>query len=144
MLPGRDRRILVAALIAVWFVWGFVSLAATIHFHGVTHAVDPETDEVIHLHAPVCCFHDGGRGEDGHAATTGVPQVRSHRDHAGERETCPFLSAVQHTSSVLCAVPSMATSFHAVWPISDLPGAHGEQSIALLALAPKLPPPSLL
>ena len=132
-------------LIAVWFVWGFVSLAVAVHFYSVVHAVDPATHEVIHLHDQACGhLHGHPQAEGGDAPTTDEWRPQHDQDRAGEQQTCAFLSAAQHASSVLLAQPSLAGSPRMGLASPSGPGDDGERDIALLALAPKLPPPHLL
>ena len=138
-MPCRSRRAIVTVLLAVWFVWAFVSLSATIHFLVVVHAVDPVTAEVVHPHPPTCSHHQGHeRAEGGRASDT---NEWHDRDRPGEWETCTLLSTAQHASSVLLALPSMATSPRIGLVPPSEPRVRGERDIGLLALAPKLPPP---
>ena len=142
---SRSRRAIGTVLLAVWFVWSFVSLSAAIHFHVVEHSVDPVTAEVVHSYTPSCSLHHGHERPGGdHAAKMNEWHAQYDQDCAGERETCAFLSVAQHVSSVLPAPPSLGGSLRMALAPPIGPGVHGERDIALLALAPKLPPPHLL
>lgn len=132
-------------LAAVWFVWAFVSLATFVHFHVVVHVVDPVTAEVVHAHTPACVHgHQRTISDDRHPTRSDEWHGQQDWDRTGDRETCPLLSAAQHTSSVLITPTSLADSPRLGLVLPAEPHVQGERDIALLALAPKLPPPHLL
>ncbi len=137
---SRSRPRAAFALLLATLAWSTGTAATALHFHGVAHAVDAATGQVVHLG---CCGHHHGD----HAAREHGGPTHSAPGWADEKQTphgpesCLHLSGLIHAASVLAALPARPGLPDLPLPGAAHAAAAAATTIELLSLAPKLPPP---
>jgi hypothetical protein len=130
-----DQRRAALALLGVALAWVLGGIATTVHFHGVGHFTDPYSGELVHIHH---CDCHGGTAHD--AARGLTRDERSPLPRSLDR--CLHIGLALHTSSLVVGeiAPHEAPESVAFGP--RVPTEHAAHPVALLLLAPKLPPPA--
>lgn len=137
---SRIRTRVVLILLLATLAWSVGTASTTLHFHGVVHAVDAATGQVVHLG---CCGHH--HGDDGVHEHVGPPHSApgwtSAMQGSHGPEACLHLSSLIHAASVLAALPARPGLPDLPLPSVARVGSAAANTIELLSLAPKLPPP---
>lgn len=132
MLLGTRHRAALT-LLAVACAWTAGGIATAVHFHGVAHVEDAHNGDVIHAHS--CDCHAG-------PSQVGRSRVTHPDEHPRSADSCLHMGLAMH-GAALAAVGSTGSSsvLRAALssPSRDL---EGHPTLAVLAAAPKLPPPA--
>jgi len=136
-----NRRLTAAILLLTSIVWCLGTVGAAIHFHGVPHAVDEATGQVVHLQHQ--CRHHHAHHDESAASDDASPRVRQEQSgrHRGV-DACQQLPAAYHASSLAAAGATVVRARARTTTASHSSEAAAFRGIALLSLAPKLSPPS--